>query len=61
MVKTKILMREISVIIIIIVVVIIILNYQKFGSFGPVEQKIKLPSPKAFYRFTKDLFSSSFF
>ena len=45
MVKTKILMREISVVIIIIVVVvviiiiivIIILNYRKFGSFGPVE------------------------
>ena len=44
MVKTKILMREISVVIIIfvvvviiIIIVIIILNYQKFGSFGPVE------------------------
>ena len=41
MVKTKILMREISVVIIIIVVVVvvvvIILNHRKFGSFGPVE------------------------
>ena len=45
MVKTKILMREISVVIIIfvvvviiiIIIVIIILNYRKFGSFGPVE------------------------
>ena len=36
-------MCELSIIIIIIIIIILI--YQKLGSVGPVQQKIKLPSP----------------